>query len=96
MDARKRLKKGVAEETSAENIPIQNQDQNYKVRKDTKPAKKGLSCIKVFLILDLCLILCVVYGYFASPITALPYHEWEDTYLTGKHEVHGKLTNGVK
>ena len=96
MDARKRLKKGVAEETSAKSISKQNQDQNCKVRKDTKPAKNSLSCLKVFLILDLCLILCVVYGYFASPITALPYHEWEDTYLTGKHEVQGKLTSGVK
>ena len=71
-------------------------------KKAPKPAKKAKSSggsytiLKAFLFLDLIVILALVFGYYNSPITALPFDGWEHVPLTGVFAPNEKLTNGVK
>ena len=94
MDARRRQHKGGDKLISAKQNLKPKQER--KAKKDTKSAKKTANSHTLFLLFVLSLVIWFVFGYFASPITALPFEGWEDMPLTGKFEVSNILTDGVK
>jgi len=95
MDARKRKSKGGGGvQPSKETKP--KKKQNQKIKKGKNSFFGDLSCLKMLLLFDLALMFYFVFGYYTSPITALPYNGWEDMSLSGKFETNNRLTNGIK